>query len=335
MPWPKWPLPPATRAANSSQRARKRIVEQQHPGGVLARQGYNRTSRPRRPTLLARLLVRLHFILPLLTLSRLAARVARFRGPGGVLIRIFAWLFSIDREEAARPVPRGYASLAEFFSRELKDGARIPENGEECVVSPADGLLTRIGEVNGTSHLQAKGAGYSIEELLGGARCAAPYEGGHVAVIYLRPSDYHRVRMPLAGQLREVVYLPGRRLSVNPAIIDAAPAVLATNERAALHFDTGSGKFCVVMVGALNVGSISTAFDIRTDASIPPVPTRWRFPGPRGAKCERGDYLAHFNLGSTVVLVATRDLLAWLPERQPVEEVRCGQALGQRLPVDI
>ena len=274
-------------------------------------------------------------MLPLLTLSRLAARVSRFRGPGGVLIRAFAWLFSIDRQEADRPVPQGYASLAEFFSRELREGARIPENGEECVVSPADGLLTRIGQVNGTSHLRAKGAGYSIEDLLGGARCAAPYVDGHVAVIYLRPSDYHRVRMPLGGQLREVVYLPGRRLSVNPAIIDAAPAVLATNERAALHFDTGGGKFCVVMVGALNVGSISTAFDIRTDASIPPVPTRWRFPGPRGAKCERGDYLAHFNLGSTVVLVATRDLLAWLPERQPVEEVRCGQALGQRLPAEI
>ncbi len=284
--------------------------------------------------MLARLLVRLHFILPLLTLSRLAARVSRFRGPGGVLIRAFAWVFSINREEAARPVPQGYASLAEFFSRELAEGARVPENGEECVVCPADGLLTRIGEVNGTARLQAKGAGYSIEELLGGARCAAPYEHGHAAVIYLRPSDYHRVRMPLGGQLREVVYLPGRRLSVNPAIIDSAPAVLATNERVALHFDTGGGKFCVVMVGALNVGSISTAFDIRTDASIPPVPTRWRFPGPRGAKCERGDYLAHFNLGSTVVLVATRDLLAWLPERKPVEEVRCGQALGQRLPVE-
>lgn len=285
--------------------------------------------------MLARLLVRLHFILPLLTLSRLAAHVSRFRGPGGVLIRAFAWLFSINREEAARPVPQGYASLAEFFSRELREGARIPENGEECVVCPADGLLTQIGKVNGTSHLQAKGAGCSIEELLGGARCAGPYEDGHVAVIYLRPSDYHRVRMPLAGQLREVVYLPGRRLSVNPAIIDAAPAVLATNERVALHFDTGGGKFCVVMVGALNVGSISTAFDIRTDASIPPVPTRWRFPGPRGAKCERGDYLAHFNLGSTVVLAATRNLLAWLPERKPMEEVRCGQALGQRLPIDV
>ena len=282
--------------------------------------------------MLARLLVRLHFLLPLLTLSRLAERVARLRGPRGMLIRVFARLFSINTSEAARPVPQGYASLAEFFFRELKEGARTPEGGEECVVSPADGLLTRIGSANGASRPEAKGARYSIEDLLGGPRCAEPYQDGHLAVIYLRPSDYHRVRMPLGGQLREIVYLPGRRLSVNPAIIDASPPVLATNERMALHFETGGGKFCVVMVGALNVGSISTAFDIRTDASIPPVPTRWRFPGPLGARCERGDYLAHFNLGSTVVLVATRDLLAWLPERKPVEELRCGQALGERLP---
>ncbi|MCY4476988.1 MAG: archaetidylserine decarboxylase [Gammaproteobacteria bacterium] len=285
--------------------------------------------------MLARLLVRLHFVLPLLTLSRLAAHASRFRGPGGLLIRVFAWLFSINTEEAARPVPLGYASLAEFFSRELREGARTPEGGDDCVISPADGILTRIGSVNGRAPSRAKEAIYSVEELLGGSRCAAPYEGGHVAVIYLRPADYHRVRMPLGGQLREIVYLPGRRLSVNPAFIEAAPRVLATNERVALHFDTGGGKFCVVMVGALNVGSISTAFDIRTDSSIPPVPTRWRFPGPLGARCERGDYLAHFNLGSTVVLVATRNLLAWLPERNPAEEVRCGQALGERIPVEV
>lgn len=283
----------------------------------------------------ARLLVRLHFILPLLTLSRVMARASRFRGPGGLLIRAFARLFSINTKEAAKPVPQGYASLAEFFSRELKEGARTPEGGEEYVVCPADGILTQIGPVNGMSHHETKGARYSIEELLGGSRCAGPYQDGHVAVIYLRPSDYHRVRMPLGGQLREIVYLPGRRLSVNPAIINAAPLVLATNERVALHFDTGGGKFCVVMVGALNVGSISTAFDIRTDASIPPVPTRWRFPGPLGARCERGDYLAHFNLGSTVVLVATQDLLAWLPECISAKEVRCGQALGERLPVAV
>ena len=141
--------------------------------------------------------------------------------------------------------------------------------------------------------------------------------------------------MPMSGQLREIVYLPGRRLSVNPGIAEAMPSVLATNERVALHFDTGGGKFCVVMVGALNVGSISTAFDIRTNAHIPPVPTRWKFPGPLGAKCERGDYLAHFNLGSTVVLATTGELLGWLPERCVGEEMRCGQALGERLSVSI
>ena len=265
----------------------------------------------------------------------MAARLSRLRGPGGLLIRSFARLYSIDTAEAARPVPQGYASLAEFFSRELTEGARIPEGGEECVVCPADGLLTRMGDVNDASPPRIKGAGYSIEDLLGGPRCAGPYEGGHLAVIYLRPSDYHRVHMPLDGQLREIAYLPGGRLSVNPALIDATPRVLATNERVALHFDTAGGKFCVVMVGALNVGSISTAFDIRTDADTVPVPTRWRFPGPLGAKCERGDYLAHFNLGSTVVLLATKGLLAWLPQREIGEEIRCGQILGERTAAEI
>ena len=294
--------------------------------------GYNQRPRSTLRTVFARLLVRLHFLLPLLTLSRLAARVSRRRGPGGFLIRGFAWMFSINTAEAARPVPEGYGNLAEFFARELKDGARIPEGGEESVACPADGVLTELGPIGEMPNSQAKGVRYSMEQLLGGRRCAEPYRDGNAAVVYLRPSDYHRVRMPMSGQLREIVYLPGRRLTVNPAIIEAVPPVLATNERVALHFDTGGGRFCIVMVGALNVGSISTAFDIRTDARIPPVPTRWRFPGPLGAKCERGDYVAHFNLGSTVVLLATRELLQWLPERRKGEEVRCGQALGELQP---
>ncbi len=281
--------------------------------------------------MLARLFARLHFLLPLLTLSRLAARVARFRGPGGLLVRAFAWMYSINTAEVAKPVPQGYASLGEFFSRELKPGARAPEGGEQVVASPADGLLTQLGSHGDTLLPEGKGVRYSLEQLLGGPRCAQPYGHGRIAVVYLRPSDYHRVHMPMDGQLREIVYLPGRRLSVNPAVIDAMPSALTANERVALHFDTAGGKFCVVMVGALNVGSISTAFGIRTDASIPAIPTRWRFTGPLGAKRERGDCLAHFNLGSTVVLATTEGLLDWLPERRAGEEVRCGQALGQRL----
>ncbi len=251
-----------------------------------------------------------------------------------MLIRAFVLAFSIDASQAAKPVPQGYASLGEFFSRELEEGARAPEGGDQRVVCPADGLLTRIGSTDGETGTRVgiKGASWSIEQLLGGARGAAPFVGGPVAVVYLRPSDYHRVHMPLSGQLREIVYLPGRRLSVNPGIVEAAPSVLATNERVALHFDTAGGKFCVVLVGALNVGSISTAFGVCTDAGIPPVRTRWRFPGPLGPGLERGDYAGHFNLGSTVVLAATEGLLAWLPDRNPGEEVRCGQALGERLP---
>lgn len=280
--------------------------------------------------MLARLLVRFHSLLPLLTLSRLAARAARFRGPGGLLIRTFAWMYSVNTAEAARPVPQGYASLGEFFSRELTPGARNPVGGEELVACPADGLLTQLGSFSDALLLEGKGARYSMEQLLGGPRCAQPYKHGRFAVVYLRPSDYHRVHMPMSGQLREIVYLPGRRLPVNPAVIRAMPSTLATNERIALHFDTGAGKFCVVMVGALNVGSISTAFGISADAGKRPVATRWRFPGPLGAKLERGDYAGHFNLGSTVVLTATQGLLRWLPELQHGQEIRCGQILGER-----
>ncbi len=38
---------------------------------------------------------------------------------------------------------------------------------------------------------------------------SAPYAGGKFATIYLAPKDYHRIHMPIAGTLREMIYVPG------------------------------------------------------------------------------------------------------------------------------
>jgi phosphatidylserine decarboxylase len=48
--------------------------------------------------------------------------------------------------------------------------------------------------------------------------------GGEFATIYLSPKDYHRVHMPLAGTLREMVYVPGRLFSVNQTTAENVPS---------------------------------------------------------------------------------------------------------------
>ena len=40
-------------------------------------------------------------------------------------------------------------------------------------------------------------------------------ETGEFTTIYLSPKDYHRIHMPMAGRLREMVYVPGKLFSVN------------------------------------------------------------------------------------------------------------------------
>ncbi|MEM8205629.1 archaetidylserine decarboxylase, partial [Morganella morganii] len=108
---------------------------------------------------------------------------------------------------------------------------------------------------------QAKGHSYSLAELLGGdAELAAPFMGGDFATVYLSPRDYHRVQMPLAGTLREMVYVPGRLFSVNQTTAENVPELFARNERVVCLFDTERGPMAVVLVGAMIVASIETVW---------------------------------------------------------------------------
>ena len=93
---------------------------------------------------------------------------------------------------------------------------------------------------------------YSVETLLGGeAARAAPFMGGEFATIYLSPRDYHRLHMPLAGTLREMVHVPGRLFSVNDATARGVPNLFARNERVAALFDTEAGPMALILVGVL------------------------------------------------------------------------------------
>ena len=109
--------------------------------------------------------------------------------------------------------------------------------------------------------MQAKGHDYSIIDLLGGNTVRAkPFINGHFATIYLSPSDYHRVHMPITGTLREMIYVPGQLFSVNQATAENVSNLFARNERVICIFDTVIGQMAVVLVGAMIVASIETVW---------------------------------------------------------------------------
>ncbi|HET7359999.1 MAG TPA: archaetidylserine decarboxylase, partial [Rhodanobacteraceae bacterium] len=154
----------------------------------------------------------------------------------------------------------------------------------------------------------------------------APYRNGRFATIYLAPRDYHRVHMPLDGELLETVHVPGRIFSVAPFAVEAIPRLFARNERLVCHFRGEHGPFAVVMVGAVLVSSVSTAWDGLT---IPPYAAhivRGDCRG-RGVRLPRFAEMGRFNMGSTVIVLLPDGAARW-DALVPQQAVRVGQRLG-------
>jgi phosphatidylserine decarboxylase len=266
-------------------------------------------------------------VLPQHALSRLVLRATRVRVPWfkNWLIRGFLRLYTIDMADAAQPDPLRYASFNEFFTRALRPDARSLAKEPREIACPVDGVISEAGKIEGDTLLQAKGRSYTLKELLASCAWAKDFEGGSFATIYLAPFNYHRVHMPLAGRLRETVYVPGRLFSVNAATASLVPRLFARNERVLTWFDTAFGEFALILVGALNVGSIATVWA----GDITPAPRRvaTTLP-PQAVALDKGEELGRFNMGSTVILLFQKDRARWHAELCAGATVRLGQSLG-------
>ena len=234
----------------------------------------------------------------------------------------------IDLGEAAEADPYRYPSFNAFFTRALKAGVRPIAPGADVLVSPVDGSLSQLGEVDAGRMLQAKGIEYTAAALLGSESAAAQYADGRYACMYLAPFDYHRIHMPLDAQLRSTRYLPGRLFSVNAATARTIPGLFGVNERVVCEFDTRVGALALVMVGALFVGSIETVYA----GEINPPAGRGGSPreiaAGQGMEFRKGDELGRFNMGSTVVLLWQRMAGEFAPGLAPGARLRLGQLLA-------
>jgi phosphatidylserine decarboxylase len=278
-------------------------------------------------SLRGRLFVWFQYLLPQHGLSRLvlAATRVRARWFKNSTIRGFLKLYRVDLAEAAESDPYRYGSFNEFFTRALKAGARPIAEDSDAIVSPVDGCVSEAGKIDGDRLLQAKGRDYRLTELLAAQPWASRFEGGSFATIYLAPFNYHRVHMPLRGTLLETVYVPGSLFSVNAVTARHVPQLFARNERVLTLFDSSAGRFAVVLVGALNVGSIATVWAGDITPAVRRVITRV----PAAATTlEKGAELGRFNMGSTVVLLFEPNRVRWSPEVRAGSEVTLGRSLG-------
>jgi phosphatidylserine decarboxylase len=277
------------------------------------------------------LFARLQKVLPQHLLSRGMHALARSRQPAvrNLVLRTVLHAYpQIDMHEALQPDPFTYESFNAFFTRELRPGARPIATEAHALVSPVDGTVSQLGRTNAGALLQAKGMQYTCAGLLADGPAAARYQGGSFACLYLAPYNYHRIHMPCDAVLRATRYVPGQLFSVNAATVRAVPDLFARNERVVCDFDTDDGPLCLVLVGALFVGSIETVFA----GEINPPPVRGgkvrMIDSGVGRTFRRGEELGRFNMGSTVIVLSGA-AAAFAPRVEPGEPVRLGQLLAR------
>jgi phosphatidylserine decarboxylase len=270
----------------------------------------------------------LQHVLPQALVSRVVYRTARSEAEWlkRPLMRWFAKSYGVDLGEAEKADLDRYTTFNEFFTRALKPGARAIAGGEAIVVSPVDGRLTEFGRARAGQLVQAKGFDYAIEELIGdGPADPQMFANGSFATIYLAPYDYHRVHMPLAAKLTATRYIPGRRFSVNAVTTCGIRNLFCRNERVVCWFETARGPMVLVLVGALNVSSISTANRGEIESG---APRYWREEPP--IAFAKGDEIGRFNLGSTVIVLFPEDDIEWSAELEPGQKLRLGSAIGRQ-----
>ena len=271
------------------------------------------------------------YLMPGHLISRVTHKMMRIETPWfkNGMIRTLSAIFDIDMTDAQLKSPDDFVSFNAFFTRALKPESRPIDPAENSIVSPVDGAISQMSRIDEGSLVQAKGHSYTVTDLLGGDEGeAAKYAQGSFTTIYLSPRDYHRIHIPVTGTLTEMVHVPGRLFSVNPATARSIPRLFARNERVIAHFDTAMGAMAVVMVGAVNVGSIETVWDGEVTPPAGKEIGRWDYEGNAAQQFAKGAEIGRFNMGSTVILLFANPDVQWMGQLGEESQLKMGQKIG-------
>lgn len=176
---------------------------------------------------------------------------------------------------------------------------------------------------------------------------ARPMKGLFYCVIYLSPGDYHRIHSPADWNVLGSRHFSGRLFPMNERATRTIRNLYVENERVVLEGKWQEGFMAMAAVGATNIGSIELFIEptLRTNRPwkklLHPEPPEEQVYEPRGTGVllKKGDELAAFNMGSTVVLVFQAPISQPSADKSTSAEfsfcikkrdrVRMGEALGR------
>ena len=275
----------------------------------------------------------IQYFLPQHALSWLAGKILSSQHVRlkNALIRKFISTYHVNMQEAAQSDLAAYPSFHDFFIRHLKPGVRTFPLNDKIIASPVDGTISQIGLLRGNQLIQAKAKSFSLEALLASEEAATSFMDGAFTTIYLAPKDYHRIHMPVTGQLRRMIFIPGKLFSVNPQTVADIDNIFARNERLVCLFDTALGPCAVILVGAIVVGSMAVTWHGNVTPKQRNKPTVWDYPvhGEGSFQLKQGDELGYFTAGSTVILLFGKERMQWGVDYEAGNAVKLGEGLGQ------
>ena len=230
-------------------------------------------------------------------------------------IEPFVCKYDINMHEAQESY---YRTFNDFFSRKLKTSARPIELNPKTVVSPADGQILVIENIQAVTPFPIKEICCNLEKLLGSKKIAESFIGGTLVIVRLAPWDYHRFHFPLDGIPEVPLVIHGKYESVNPIAYYANIQPLTENERHVILFNTEQcSRMAIIPVGALCVGRLIETYQPHVVHN-------------------KGDETGYFEFGgSTVVLLFEKDTVKineniLINSRKAQETVvKMGQVIGE------
>ncbi|MBN2776154.1 MAG: phosphatidylserine decarboxylase [Bacteroidales bacterium] len=238
------------------------------------------------------------------SISRLAGNLAKTKWPKFILkpvIRIYCKNYSIYLEDYKIPT-NGFKTFNEFFTRKIKPELRPISEG---IVSPVDGTVYDFGIVNNEKKIFVKNQYFSIQDLL--QQKDNKFES--FAVLYLSPSNYHRVHAPFDFKINRIKYIPGNLRSVREDKVQKTDNLYCKNERIVLYGDSEYGEFAFAFIGAMIVGKIKLSFEQKATSNIKKACcTELKY--DKTISIIKGDELGYFELGSSVIILLDNPILS-------------------------
>jgi phosphatidylserine decarboxylase len=272
--------------------------------------------------------LRLLYIIPQHLFSRFSGWLSKRQSRWFKLfsIRWFIRTYKVDVNEAIVTDLDAYPTFNDFFIRKLRPEVRPIESAASTIVSPVDGNVSEFGKIEKNKLLQAKNHDYLLNDLVTDSQMAEYLYNGSYCTIYLAPQHYHRVHIPMSGQLKRMIYVPGRLFSVNTQSVQHVSRLFARNERVICEFATEIGNMVIIFVGACQVGNIVTTWH----GQVAPNPIRevqtWDY-SDQNITFQRGEELGYFTLGSTVIVLFPPNCIDW-GDLEMHKNLKMGEKVG-------